>query len=370
MATKNKDMIAKPATGIRAIAEKLGVSVATVDRALHNRGRISEKTRAQVLRMVKEIEYKPNLAARNLRLNKCLRISIHLPTEIEAYFGSIRAGIEEGAAEFGSVVELEFRSYERSSVRVEESIRTAIDVQVDGMVVVPPNTRQIDNLVSEATKKGIPTICVSTDAPESGRLTAVTAHPLCCGAMAAEVLTARMKKRSQVVILAGNLENLNQTEKIRGFRSMLAQIAPSLSVAAILEMHDDAKMAYRGIRTFLQSNPEISGIYVSSANSIPALVAVRELGRLKDISVVTTDIFPELVPFIRDGDVKATIFQSPKMQGKIAIQTMYRYLMEGTVPPSSISVNPQIIMRSNLELYEVVPVVRTACAFSALDENL
>jgi LacI family transcriptional regulator len=350
MTAKRTDVTAS-APGIRTIADALGISVATVHRALHNKGRISKATRARVLRMAEQVDYKPNLAARDLRLNRHFRFSVHFPTTIVEFFDSLRAGIEEGAAPFRPTVDLQFRSYVRGREHVQKSIRTALDAEVNGIIAVPPNTPQLVELVAEANKKSIPIIYVSTDAPESGRLTAVTAHPFFCGSMAAEVLATDIKKRSQLLVLAGDLGNLNQTEKIRGFRGMLAQAAPHLSVAAVFETNDEPREAYRAMRDSLRRQPKINGLYVSSANSIAALAALRELGRLEDMSIVTTDLFAELVPFIREGAVKATIYQCPEMQGKIAIQTMYRYLVEGIVPLPSIGIIPQLILRSNLDLY-------------------
>jgi len=51
---------------IKDIAQLAGVSVGTVDRVLHNRGRVSEEALKKVLSVLDQIEYKPNLIARTL----------------------------------------------------------------------------------------------------------------------------------------------------------------------------------------------------------------------------------------------------------------------------------------------------------------
>ena len=80
---------------------------------------------------------------------------------------------------------------------------------------------------------------------------------------------------------------------------------------------------------------------------------------------MTTDLLPELVPYLRDGAVKATIYQCPEMQGSLAIRAMYHYLMEGIAPPASIGVIPQLVMKSNLELYLRDPAALRGKASSA-----
>lgn len=345
-----KRTIIKPASGIRAIAEALDISVATVHRALHNQGRVSQATRERVLRMAEEQKYQPNLTARNLRLNRHFRVSVHLPTTIAAFFDSLRAGIEEAASPFRSVLEVEFHRYTRNPGRAQASLRSALEAGVHGIIAVPPNTTQMARLVKKARERAIPVICVSTDSPESGRLTAVTPHPYYGGCMAAEVLAASMRKRGHVVVMAGDLENLNQTEKVRGFLEMLARTDANRSVT-LIETRDDPEQAFKGALRCLRETPQIGGMYVTSANSIPVLQALRKEDRLYAIPVVTTDLFPELVPYLRDGAVRATIYQCPEMQGSLAIRAMYQYLMESIAPPSCIGVIPQLVIKSNLELY-------------------
>src|SRR3974377_1898819 len=86
----------KPA-GIKEIAKALGVSIGTVDRALHGRAGINPMPRAKVLKMAQTMGYRPNLAARFLKSRRQLRISAQLPAEIAPFFDSLRAGIQQDA---------------------------------------------------------------------------------------------------------------------------------------------------------------------------------------------------------------------------------------------------------------------------------
>jgi LacI family transcriptional regulator len=351
MKSKLKSQSTKSNSGIKAIAEALGISIATVDRALHQRGRISEKTSARVLRMAAQLEYKPNLAARQLRLNRRFKISVNLPTAITSFFDFVRAGVEEGALPFHSALDIEFNSYDVTGDQAQESVRKALDAGANGIITAPPNTLQTIDLVRDAKQNGVPVICVSTDVPESARLTAVTAHPFSCGAMAAEILADYAKPRSSQIALTGSLKNLNHTEKLRGFKTMLSRISPGKDSVEVIDTHDDPHEAYRQLRRLFQGEKKISGLYITSSNSIAALHALREIGCLGILPIVSTDVFLELIPFLRDGVVKATIYQCPETQGSVAIRTMYRYLAEGAVPEHSIDLIPQLVMRSNLDLY-------------------
>jgi len=72
-------------TGVNLVevAKKLGVSKSTVSRAINNNYGVSEKTREKVMTAVKEMKYRPNTQARNLRTGKNRRLGILIPEGIE-----------------------------------------------------------------------------------------------------------------------------------------------------------------------------------------------------------------------------------------------------------------------------------------------
>ena len=78
-----------------------------------------------------------------------------------------------------------------------------------------------------------------------------------------------------------------------------------------------------------------------------------ELGYAGKIRIVASDIFPQMIEFVRSGLVLATIFQNPFMQGRLATRYLFEYLVEGRrFEETEILLDPQIVLRSNLELYE------------------
>lgn len=101
----------------------------------------------------------------------------------------------------------------------------------------------------------------------------------------------------------------------------------------------------------LREEPELAGAYVSTSNSLPVLQAIEEAGLGGRVTVITTDLFPALVPLIRSGRIAATIHQRPLTQGRLAFEALYRFIVEGQCPVPRIRVAPHIVMNSNLELF-------------------
>ena len=85
--------------------------------------------------------------------------------------------------------------------------------------------------------------------------------------------------------------------------------------------------------------------------SLPVLRALEELKLLGRVQVITTDLYPELVPLLESGKVLATLYQRPEAQGKTAFEKLIGHLMDKDKPVKTHRFAPHIILRSNLALF-------------------
>lgn len=69
----------KALVGVKEIARRANVSIATVDRVLHNRTGVSEATKEKITAIIKELNYQPNLLARRLAMGKTLHLVTLIP---------------------------------------------------------------------------------------------------------------------------------------------------------------------------------------------------------------------------------------------------------------------------------------------------
>jgi LacI family transcriptional regulator len=338
--------------GIKDIARALKVSIGTVDRALHERPGVSEKTKSRVLKMAKELGYQPNLAARSLKLNRTFSIAAILPTHISHFFDPLRAGIRAAAESTSRIkVNLELHEYPRVGIGDVGAVEAVVRQHYDGVILIPGNTRSFDPLIHTLTRAGSAVMCVGSDAPNSGRTGSVAVHASISGSIAAELLSHSLPRKATVATMTGDLSMLDHAEKLRGFAATLAVQAPHLTLLPALESHERPKEAYRLTIALMQAKPRPEGLYLSTANSFPVLQALDELGLLGKITIVTTDLFEDLVPLIESGKVLATLYQRPFTQGKLAFEGLLKSLFEENKPQPDVRLAPHIILRSNLPLF-------------------
>jgi LacI family transcriptional regulator len=338
--------------GIKDIAKVLKVSIGTVDRALHGRPGVSEKTKARVLQVAEQLGYKPNLAAQALKLNRHLSIGVVLPKHISHFFDPLRAGIRAAAqSKVGMQISLEFHEYPRIGSGDAEAIERALAKHYDGIIFLPGDTRKFDPLIRKLSRHGTAMMCVGSDAPNTERVGSVAVHAYVSGAIAAELLAHKLTRKANVAVFSGELFTLDHAEKLRGFAATLAVQAPHLTLLPALESHERPREAYQQAMTLMQSKDRPEGLYLSTANSVPVLNALDELQLLGKTQVVTTDLFHELVPLIEFGKILATIHQRPYTQGEIAFHNLVAYLLKEKTAHVSVRLPPHVIFRSNLSLF-------------------
>ncbi len=125
-------------TTIKDIAEAVGVSKALVSFALSDSSkgyRVSEEMTKKILATAKEMNYKPNYAARSLRIGKTKTIGVILSDISNKFFADIARCIEDRAYEKDYTVI--FGSSDENPVKLENMINVMSAKGVDGMIIVP-----------------------------------------------------------------------------------------------------------------------------------------------------------------------------------------------------------------------------------------
>ena len=352
--------------GIHEIARLAGVSIGTVDRALHGRKGISEKTRQRVLSIAQKINYKPNLAARALSSAKPIaRIGICIPREIHYFYDQIRQGIWSEARSHEHLgVELVYRPVDRQGVTEPERLQELMDSHIQGLIVTPGDPKKLTPVIDEAEKKGIRVICIASDAQKSDRSSVVCINPELNGRIAGELMGRFVAPKSGVAIVTGMMQTEDQVQKVQGISETFPQVCKGGEVVEVLEGHDDEDETFIKCSRLLQRRKGLAGVYVSTANCLPVCRAVTALGMARKIKVITTDLFQEMVPYFEKGTIIASIYQRPYVQGQRAVRLLMDHIFSHQPFPRNYYLNPGIVLNSNLRLFREIRHADAAISIS------
>ena len=246
--------------------------------ALHDHSRVSALTKARVLQKARELEYRPNLAARYLKSGRRLSISVNLLRGITAFFDQVAAGIEEEANSLGGgYVEMQLRMYPGIGEGEEEAFTAALDANVDGIITWSGEPEKIRTLMRRASRSKIPVVCVGSDAPKSGRLALVSVDTLASGAIAADLIGLTLRGAGKVAITMADVSTMEHAEKLRSFENTLHSFYPEVQMLPPIEDRNIEVLAYEKCYKLFSEHPDLGGIYITTDASIPAIRAARDL---------------------------------------------------------------------------------------------
>ena len=152
------------------IAELAGVSRGTVDRALHNRGRVNPEVAAKIHKIAAELGYKPNLIGQALvKSRREFKLGAILQSTETPTMQIVRAGVQRATEELAaSGVELIMRENRGLDTEmVLEHIEELVSQGVQGLAIAPNNSPEIRQCIDELYEQGIPVITLNSDAPGS-----------------------------------------------------------------------------------------------------------------------------------------------------------------------------------------------------------
>lgn len=121
------------AVKMKDIAADLGISLVTVSKALRNHPDISKKTRERVYARVKELNYRPNLAARSLVTGRSSLIGLIVPDLMHPFFADVAKGLSAVLREHGYFLVLS--SSEEDATLEEQEIEHMLAHRLDALVV-------------------------------------------------------------------------------------------------------------------------------------------------------------------------------------------------------------------------------------------
>jgi LacI family transcriptional regulator len=335
--------------GMSEIAKVARVSIGTVGRALNNQGRINEETRQRVLQIARDLGYKPNLAARALSVGKGFRIGVCIPKELRFFYDQVRAGIFDEARRHEHLgLEVVYRPVDRLGSGEAEKIRELLGENIKALIITPGVPKKLTALINEAQQKGIHVVCVNTDAPGSNRSSVVSMDPELAGRVAGELMGRLVPAKSQVAIVTGMLHTDIHYKTVRGFSDMLPRICRGGAVAEVLEGHEDEDETFAKCMTLLRQSRKLAGIYVNTVNCLPVCRALSSTGRSGKVTLITTDLFQEMVRYFEEGTIVASIHQRPYFQGQTAVRMVMDHLVSGHPFPPTFYLTPHVVLRSNV----------------------
>lgn len=347
---------------IKDVAKEAGVSIGTVDRVLHNRGRVSDANMKAVKAAVKKLNYHPSQIARALVNRKSnLRIGITYPRVDSDFWSEIPGGIEAAKKKlmpFG--VELVIDHTETYDVRDQiASIDKLVGLGVSGLVFTSVDDSSADQL-EKHIPEGIPYATVVNPAASVSRCAFhLGPDDFQLGMLAARLISLFCGERCSLVVLAPNYKFNGTQRRIAGVLSKINQDLPGINLLKVIPVsgvtdEDIRAHLYSAATETLSAFPALDALYVSNGFFDQAAFAIRDAFPDSKVKVFGHEFTTALPDLIARGIVAATIYQKPAEQWYRAIVMLSELLSDKrVVTAQDVRVECSIIMKETLPAIDI-----------------
>ena len=340
---------------IKDIAREAGVSIGTVDRVLHKRGRVSEETTRKIQKIVEETGYKPNSAAQGLAANKKkFELCFAVPDpDYNPFFRDVVTGAQEKAKElkerYGVTVRFCYLYKDLLNAQIMQEKLKELD-SADGVAALGVNQPDFRAKMAELEKKQIPVVLFNCDLPDVPHLSYVGCDYVKGGRLAAGLCAFAGTDSAKVCVFSQEIANQIESYVLRmdGFRREMAERYPQMQIVDLQEISRDEQKNEETVREMLVRHPDISVAYVVNPLDYKICKLLHKAFKKQQIRIITNDLADTQEDMVRDGVISATICQEPEKQGAYPLDILFQYLANGIVPENKIYTNLTICTAQNI----------------------
>jgi LacI family transcriptional regulator len=343
---------------LKDIAKLSGVSIGTVDRVLHDRGEVAEKTRLKVIEIAKELNYTPNLMAQVLKTKKPYNLVslLPFPTEDNTFWIKHPLGMERAMAELEpfpvNLTQINFDLLDE--VDFADKAKSVLNLNPDGVLLAPIFKSESISFCSLLDKAEIPFVFVDVYIQETNFLSYTGENVFQSGKVAGQLIEMITPKKKDLLIinLARNLQNVHHlNNRTTGFLSFFENNGNKFGEKVSLNISDPSSLNIQlELNRVFDKNPDIGSIFVSGSKSFK--IANYLIGKgIGDVNLIGYDLLERNVAYLKSGTIKFLIGQRPEEQTYKGIRKLFDYLSTNKVPARMEYLPIDVVTSENVDFF-------------------
>lgn len=343
---------------IKDIAELAGVSIGTVDRVLHKRGEVAEKTRERINKIVKDLDYSPNVIARALKTRRKLNLVSLLPepTEESAFWMKHPEGILRAMAELDPFpVRLLQVTFDLSDEKdFARKSADALNLHPDGVILAPIFKSESITFCNRLQKKKIPFVFIDGFIEETDFLSYTGEDIFQSGRVAGQLIDIATPADKNILIIniARNIRNVHHLNtRTQGFVSYFDSPGKGKRELTNINIVDPVPSNIRyEMNKVLQKKPGTGSIFVTGSKSYKIADYLSSEG-IGTINLVGYDLLERNVRHLLSGNISFLIGQRPEEQTFKGIRKLFDYLSMDRIPDKIEYLPVDIVTSENVKFF-------------------
>jgi DNA-binding LacI/PurR family transcriptional regulator len=335
--------MARKSVTLKAIADRAGVSTATVSRALNDQPGVAAELRARILEIAGDMGYRPHLAARSLATSVTRTVSFVVRKAGRAatddpFYPIIMAGAEAHLSQNGYHILL--TTVDEQTMAQPDQFPVVHRGMVDGLILAGPDIEP--SFIVHMITAGVPIVlvdnCLSQTAvncvlnDDVGGTYAATRH-------------LQEHGHTKIGFLSGPKEWVSNRERARGYRQAIEE--KGLEPFVIYESETTIFSGERAMQRALEAQPELTAVCaVNDSVAIGAIRAGVKLGRRtpQDVAVFG---FDDISWAEMNEPPLSTVRVFKRRMGELAAQRILDCIQNPDAAPVRVLVSTELVLRKS-----------------------
>ncbi len=345
--------------GVKEIARRANVSIATVDRVIHNRAGVSVKTKALINEIIRELDYQPNMLASRLASRKIIRFAVLIPhiSEESDYWSAPLEGIEQAEAElkpFGVHVGKYFFDQNDVATFVKQA-KLILEEGVDGVLLAPFFIEESIAFTDVCRDMNIPYVFINSDIPNQENVCYIGPNLFQSGYLGGHLIHYGVGDKDKILVVnvSKEIKDYQHNRLLRkeeGLRAYFENNGRKNPIVKIDITKTDELSIGSHLADIFVVHPTIKAIFVTNSRVASVARFIEKTGR-KNIFMAGYDYLDDNIGFLKKGIIDFLICHKPKEQGNRGILSLYQSLVPGTTIEKVYFMPIDIVSKENYAFY-------------------
>ncbi|KPL79041.1 hypothetical protein ADN00_03895 [Ornatilinea apprima] len=324
------------------IAKISGYSRSTVSRVINGEESVSERAREQVMNVIQNLNFQPNLAARGLAAGRTGVLSLVIPVGVGAiftdpFFPQLIQNVSSAcnALDYTVMLWLAEPEYERRMIS-----KIMYNGLVDGVIV---SSMVMDDPIVKALAQGkLPFVLIGRH-PNNPKISYIDVDNR-VGAREAVLHLIRMG-RKRIATITGPQNTIVGYDRYQGYLDALQERGVAVDPNLIIESDFTAAGSYAAALRLIAQRPD-AVFAASDPMAISALRAFQEAGFSVpgDLAIIGFDDIPQSA---QTNPPLTTVRQPTARMGRIAVETVVDMIHNPSEEPHRIVLPAELVIRSS-----------------------
>lgn len=342
---------------IKDIAQMAGVSAGTVDRVLHNRGDVSQKSKEKVQKVLDEINYQPNVFAIGLAAKKKYTITCMIPYYVEHdYWHSVATGIERARQELRPFnVSVDYLHYKHGDRKSYQDACQKIEKSNTDALLLAPNFREDSlSMLAYLKDKNIPFAFIDFDIEEAKALKYIGQDSYKSGYIAAKILMRNYQQGQELILFLNNNKDnpaeIQMKRRLEGFMKYISEEHKDIAIHEVILNKNNPEKNNEILSDFFRKHPKATLGAVFNSRVYQVGHYLREK-RQNMTGLIGYDLLRNNTELLKSGEVTYLIGQRPGLQGYCGVKTLCdNIVFKKSVEP--LKYMPiDILIKENIDFY-------------------